>query len=109
MGDEKDLLVFDFSQIQTLADFKKRILGTRDERGNPIKSDFMKVYDRNNGVVVCAFDEIANVKDPDLLKAVYDFFREGTVMTFSDGEPRKGISSPMIGPWIASPAMVSIR
>jgi len=89
LGDEKDLLIFDFSQIQTLADFKKRILGSRDERGNPIKSDFMKAYDRNNGVVVCAFDEISNIKDPDLLKALYDFFREGTVTTFSDGISRK--------------------
>lgn len=88
-GDEKDLLTLDFSQIQTLEDFKKRILGTRDALGNPVKSDFMKHYDRNDGVIYVAFDELANVRDRDLLTALYDFFREPVLTTFSDGKPRK--------------------
>lgn len=89
MGSEDDLFVLDFSQIQTLHDFQARILGIKDARGNPIASDFMKAYDRSNGVMVVALDEVANVKDPDLLRALYDFFREGVVTTFSDGKPRK--------------------
>lgn len=89
MGSEEDLVTLDFSSIQTLHDFKARILGIKDGRGNPIPSDFMKAYDRNNGVLVVAFDELANVKDPDLLRELYDFFREEVVTTFSDGKPRK--------------------
>lgn len=84
-----NLVTFDFSQIQTVKDFQDQILGTRDERGQPIKSKFMKVYDRNNGKVVVAFDELANVKDRDLLTMLFDFFREGEMTTFSDGKPRK--------------------
>lgn len=89
LGNEDDLLTLDFSQIQTLHDFKTRILGLKDSRGNSIPSDFMKAFDRNNGLMVVAADEIANVKDPDLLRALYDFFREPVVSTFSDGKPRK--------------------
>ena len=89
MGKEDELLTLDFSSIQSLHDFKVRILGLKDGRGNPIASDFMKAYDRNNGVLVVAFDELANVKDPDLLRELYDFFREPEVMTFADGKPRK--------------------
>ncbi len=48
----------------------------------------MKHYDRANGRLVVAFDELANVRDTDLLKALYDFFREPVVSTFSDGKPR---------------------
>lgn len=88
LGSESELLTLDFSQIQSMHDFKTRILGLKDARGNPIASDFMKAYDRNNGLVVVAADEIANVKDPDLLRALYDFFREPIVTTFSDGKPR---------------------
>lgn len=87
-GSGGELKTFDFSQIQSLDDFKAKILGIRDERGNPIASDFMKHYDRNNGNVIVAFDELANVRDPRLLTALYDFFREETVSTFSDGKPR---------------------
>jgi ATP-dependent Clp protease ATP-binding subunit ClpA len=75
-GDSKNLIVLDFSQIQTLHQFQSRILGLRDTSGNLIPSDFMKELKRNNGQVVVAFDELANVKDPDLLKVLYDFFRE---------------------------------
>lgn len=89
LGDEKDLVTFDFSQIQTMHDFKSRILGLRDAQGNAIKSDFMKAYDRANGKLFVAFDELANVRDPELLTALYDFFREPIVSTFSDGIPRK--------------------
>src|SRR5690606_27756520 len=45
-GDEGEALVIDFSQVQTLHDFKVRILGLRDAYGNAIPSDFMKAYDR---------------------------------------------------------------
>ena len=87
-GDEKNALVLDFSQIQNLHDFQVRVLGLRDGLGNPISSDFMKHYDRLNGDVVVVLDELANVRDPELLKALYDFFREPIVSTFADGKDR---------------------
>ncbi len=86
-GDD-ELVTFDFSQIQTLHDFKVKILGLKDGLGNPVPSEFMKYYDRSNGRFIVAFDELANVRDMDLLKALYDFFREPVVSTFSDGKPR---------------------
>lgn len=85
---EDDLVTFDFSRIQTLHDFKTEILGLTDSLGNPIPSRFMKHYDRNNGKIVVAFDELANVRDKDLLKSLYDFFREPVMHTFSDGVAR---------------------
>lgn len=85
---DDELVTFDFSQVQTLHDFKVRILGLKDSLGNPVPSEFMKHYDRANGRLVVAFDELANVRDMDLLKALYDFFREPVVSTFSDGKPR---------------------
>lgn len=87
-GDEKKSLTIDFSQVQTLHDFKARILGLRDVAGNPIPSDLMMHYDRNNGDIVVIFDELSNVRDPDLLKSLYDFFREPILRTFSDGVER---------------------
>lgn len=87
-GDERNALVLDFSQIQSVHDFKTRVLGSRDGLGNPIASDFMKHYDRNDGNLVVVFDELSNVKDPDLLKSLYDFFREPILSTFSDGKER---------------------
>ncbi len=51
-------------------------MGLRDERGNPIPSRFMKEYDRANGRLVVAFDELANVRDPEQLKVLYDILRE---------------------------------
>lgn len=87
-GDEKEALVIDFSQVQSVHDFKTRILGLRDGHGNPIPSDFMKHYDRADGNLVVVFDELSNVKDPDLLKSLYDFFREPVLSTFSDGKER---------------------
>lgn len=87
-GDEKSALVIDFSQVQNLHDFKTRVLGTRDAYGNPIPSDFMKHYDRSDGDIVVVFDELSNVRDQDLLKSLYDFFREPVLSTFSDGKER---------------------
>ncbi len=87
-GDDKNALVIDFSQVQTLHEFKTRILGVRDSFGNPIPSDFMKHYDRLDGDVVVVMDELSNVRDPDLLKSLYDFFREPILSTFSDGKDR---------------------
>lgn len=87
-GDEKNALVLDFSQIQSVHDFKTRVLGSRNAHGDPLPSDFMKHYDRNNGSLVVVFDELSNVKDPDLLKSLYDFFREPVLSTFSDGKER---------------------
>lgn len=88
-GEDDELITFDFSQIQTLHDFKVKILGLKDSEGNAIPSEFMKHYDRSNGRLIVAFDELANVRDPDLLKSLYDFFREPVVSTFADGKPRK--------------------
>ncbi|MGE4130044.1 MAG: hypothetical protein AB7F86_00315 [Bdellovibrionales bacterium] len=85
---DDELITFDFSQIQTLHDFKVKILGLKDGAGNAIPSEFMKHYDRNGGKLIVAFDELANVRDMDLLKALYDFFREPVMHTFSDGKAR---------------------
>ncbi|MBX3022327.1 MAG: hypothetical protein KF799_11695 [Bdellovibrionales bacterium] len=87
-GSNDELLTFDFSNIQTLSAFQEKILGLKDGLGNPIPSEFMKYYDRNNGCVTVAFDELANVQSEVLLKTLYDFFREPVVGTFSDGKPR---------------------
>ncbi|HAG91364.1 MAG TPA: hypothetical protein DCL41_05805 [Bdellovibrionales bacterium] len=88
MKNEGEALVVDFSQVQTLHDFKARILGLRAGDGTSLASDFIKHYDRNGGDMVVVFDELANVKDMDLLKALYDFFREPVVRTFADGVER---------------------
>jgi len=85
---DDELVTFDFSAIQTLHDFKVKILGLKDGLGNPVPSEFMKHYDRSNGRLIVAFDELANVRDSDLMKALYDFFREPVVSTFADGKPR---------------------
>lgn len=85
---DDELLVFDFSQIQTLDHFKDQILGLKDSFGNPVPSRFMKSYDRANGKLIVAFDELANVRDRELLTAFFDFFREPVMTTFSDGKPR---------------------
>lgn len=86
-GDTSKTVSIDFSSVTSIEDLKIRILGTRDARGNPIASDFMKHYDRNQGKLLFIFDEIANAH-PAILKALYDIFREPVVRTFSDGKAR---------------------
>lgn len=83
-----EIFTLDFSQIQTLKQFQDLILGTRDADGNGTPSEFMKRYDENHGRVLVLFDELANVRDMNLLKALYDFFREPVLTTFSDGKAR---------------------
>ena len=56
--------------------------------GNPIPSEFMKEYDRTGGRMIVAFDELANVRDPELLKNLYNLFRDPVNTTFADGKPR---------------------
>lgn len=85
---DDELVTFNFGLIQSLHDFKVNILGTTDSLGNPIPSEFMKQFDRAQGRLMVAFDELANVENPDLLKTLYDFFREPIVRTFSDGKAR---------------------
>ncbi|MCB0420524.1 MAG: AAA family ATPase [Bdellovibrionales bacterium] len=86
-GSRSALVTIDFSQIQTVHDLKIKILGTTDGAGNPIPSEFMKHYDRNQGKLVFVFDEVANTP-LEVLKALYDIFREPVVTTFSDGKDR---------------------
>lgn len=86
-GPDHPLKVMDFSQVRSIHDLKEKILGTRDHMSNPISSDFMKEYDRNNGRFVIVFDEFANAP-LEVLKALYDIFRESVVTTFSDNKPR---------------------
>ena len=88
LGSVEDLVTFDFGRIQTLRAFESEILGGRDAQGNPVPSRFMKHYDRNNGRIVVALDELPNVRDQELLKSLYDLFREATMTTFSDNVPR---------------------
>ncbi|MCB0341766.1 MAG: AAA family ATPase [Pseudobdellovibrionaceae bacterium] len=84
---KSDLVTIDFSQVVSKQDIKTKILGSRDALGNSIPSDFMKHYDRKNGRLTVIFDEIANAP-LEVLKALYDIFREPVVTTFSDGKPR---------------------
>lgn len=93
------LKIIDFSQVRTIYDLKEKILGTRDAMAsNPIPSEFMKEYDRNNGQMLFVFDEVANCPR-DVLKALYDVLREPVVTTFVDGKPRamNGITIVMTG------------
>lgn len=79
-------LVIDFSQVQTMADLKEKILGKKDAQGKPIPSEFMQEFDRRNGDFVVVFDEVANA-NPEVLKGLYEILREASV-TFSDNKLR---------------------
>lgn len=87
IGDRNDLVTIDFSQVTSIQDIKNKILGSKDANGNAIPSKFMKEYDRRNGKIVVALDEIANA-DKKLLNSLYDVFREPIVSTFSDNKER---------------------
>lgn len=86
-GTNQNLTTIDFSQVRTVEDLKVRILG-KIENGQPVASEFMKAYDRLNGRARFVFDEFANAP-ADVLKALYDIFREPLVTTFSDGRARQ--------------------
>jgi ATP-dependent Clp protease ATP-binding subunit ClpA len=96
-GSKKPYII-DFSQVRTVQDLKNKILGSRDHNNRPIESDFMRFYDREDGKLIIAFDEIANAP-LDALKALYDILREPVVSTFSDGKPRamKGVTLILTG------------
>ncbi len=86
-GDSQRPTIIDFNGIQTVQDIKAKILGSYDSRNNPIASDFMKAYDRANGNLAFIFDEAANAP-MELLKSLYEIFREATASGFSDGKAR---------------------
>lgn len=96
-GNKKPYII-DFSQVRTVQDLKNKILGGRDHNNRPIESDFMKFYDREDGKLIVALDEIANAP-LDALKALYDILREPVVSTFADGKPRamKGVTIILTG------------
>ncbi len=86
-GGEQHLLTLDFSQVESMEDLKKMVLGDRDKLGNVIPSEFMLHYDRHSGHCIIALDEIANAPKW-VLRALYDVFNEAVVTTFSDRKPR---------------------
>ena len=88
LGNQDELLTTDFSTVQSLRRMQEEILGYRDANGNVVASRFMKAYDRGNGRVVMAMDELANVKDRDLLTTLHDLFRVAVMHTFADNVPR---------------------
>ncbi len=86
-GGKEHLLTLDFSQVESMDDLRKMILGDRDKLGNVIPSEFMLHYDRHNGNAIVALDEIANAPRW-VLRALYDVFNEAVVTTFADRKPR---------------------
>lgn len=81
-------VTIDCTSLQTIEAMHRKFLGHKDAGGNAIASDFMKHYDRNNGRLVVVLDELANVKDKEVLNALFDLLREPVVTTFSDGTER---------------------
>ncbi len=74
-----------FSEVRTVQAIQQLILGYRN--GNDIvRSEFMEYYDLYGGDVQFTFDELSNAP-ADVLKALYDIFREGEI-TFADGVKR---------------------
>lgn len=88
LKDESAVVTIGFSPDMTERDLNEMILGTKDFQGNAIPSKFMQYYDRSGGRLVVLLDEVANVRNKDILNKLYDLFREPTVTTFSDGRER---------------------
>ncbi|MEK6556069.1 MAG: hypothetical protein AABZ31_12565, partial [Bdellovibrionota bacterium] len=88
LGSADSTLVIQFTPDMSGHDIRAKLIGLKDAAGNPIASDFMKHFDRNGGRVVVMLDEIANVRDKEILNMLYDLIREPVVTTFSDGVPR---------------------
>ncbi len=87
-GDRNAAVTIDCTQLQTIEAMTHKILGFKDASGKPVISDFMKHYDRNNGRLVIVLDELANVRDKDVLNALFDLLREPVLATFSDNRER---------------------
>ncbi|MEQ1664092.1 MAG: AAA family ATPase, partial [Bdellovibrionales bacterium] len=87
-GTRSSAVPVDCSSLQTTEQLMERIFGKVLSDGEVKKSDFMKTFDRNNGHVVLVLDELANVKDKDILTVLFDLFREATVSSFADRVPR---------------------
>lgn len=81
-------VTIDCTSLQTIEAMLRKFLGHKDAEGNPIESDFMKHYDRNSGHLVVVLDELANVRDKEVLNALFDLFREPVLGTFSDNQER---------------------
>jgi ATP-dependent Clp protease ATP-binding subunit ClpA len=88
LGSADSTLTIQFTPDMSGQDIRAKLIGLKDGHGNPIPSDFMKHYDRNGGRVVVMLDEIANVRDKEILNMLYDLIREPVVTTFSDSVPR---------------------
>lgn len=88
LKDESAVVTISFSPNMTEKELNEAILGTKDYKGEAIPSKFMQYYDRAAGRLVVLLDEVANVRDKDLLNKLYDLFREPVVTTFSDGRER---------------------
>lgn len=85
-GDRDAVVTFSFSNIKNELDFKKYFGGVPGREDEPSK--FMLEYDRRNGQLIFILDEIDKCP-ASVLTGLYDFFREGQVTEFNDGETRK--------------------
>jgi len=88
-GSESALITIDCGHVKTVHDLKVLVLGLRDHYGEPIASDFMKHFDRNQGRLLVVLDELAKVPKEITTALLYDILREPVVRTFSDGKPRQ--------------------
>lgn len=98
-GDSAKATVIDFNGVRTLDAVEAKILGSYDSRKNPIKSEFMKAYDKAiDGNIAFILDEAANAPK-EILKAIYEILREPVATGFSDGKarPMKNVTIIMTG------------
>lgn len=86
-GKRTAIKTISFNGIKTFDQVKAMFFGKKDEHGNPIPTDFMKEYDRNNGRVLFVFDETSETP-MSVLTELYDIFREPVVTLFCDNKPR---------------------
>lgn len=87
-GSEAKPVVIDFNGVRTQEALEAKVLGGYDHKKNPIKSEFMKAYDRAvDGNICFIFDEAANAPK-EILKGLYEILREATATGFTDGKAR---------------------
>ena len=83
-GEDAQLEMIDFNNVNHKQDVQDLLYGRRGEGPSP----FMKAYDKNNGKVLILLDEIANVRDINVLVPLYQLLDEAKVTGFNDNVPR---------------------
>ncbi len=83
-GEDAQLEMIDFNNVNHKQDVQDLLYGRRGEGPSP----FMKAYDKTNGKVLILLDEIANVKDINVLVPLYQLLDEAKVTGFNDNVPR---------------------